>query len=201
MKRLTLSAFLTMAAVALQGGTCLAREIENAEADAFTARMFAGAPGKNASACFVRHYDADRLADRPHVAAIKLLIKAEHEAKDNTPYHSFRLGVEYRHRSGEFGSRGDCGHTLAADKSDEVRFVCNLGGCEGDGLEIALSKDGKSVTVRVEGISIWHMSHEEAQLALGAGPTGSTFRLNRTDARRCASLAANRKERATTRRN
>lgn len=55
------------------------REASKAEAESFSARMYAGAPGNKAYACFVRRYDAEHLARHPKqkVAAMKLLVSAE----------------------------------------------------------------------------------------------------------------------------
>ena len=202
MKRFTLFAFLTFAAVASLDGTVHAQDVDSARAGAFTTRMFAGDPGKKAYACFIRRYDADHLARHPKqkVAAMKLLVSAEFEEEDKTLHHSFRLGVKYRHRSGDFDSSGYCNHVLAGEKGDEVRFGCGVD-CEGGGIEVALSKDDKSAIIRLERIRIWQNNKpdDDAEDSLVAGADDKIFRLDRTDARDCASLVIDRKELAALR--
>lgn len=91
--------------------------IDKAKAAAFDSRMFAGSSGQNTFACFVRRYDAAHLAQHPKqkVRAMKLLVTAEKPPEEETTNHSFRLGVQYRHRPGKFDSSGSCGHVVAED--------------------------------------------------------------------------------------
>jgi hypothetical protein len=175
--------------------------IDKAKAGAFDARVFAGGPGRMAYACFVRAYDADHLARHPKqkVAAMKLLMSAEHPPGEEMNY-SFRLGVNYRHRPGDFDSSGFCNHALAEDHGAEIRFDCAVD-CEGGGINVALSKDDKSAIVRLQAITVWQNNRpdEEAREALTAGADDKIFRLDRTDARDCASLVTDRKELAAIR--
>ena len=170
--------------------------IDKAKAGAFDARVFAGGPGRMAYACFVRAYDADHLARHPKqkVTAMKLLMSAEHPPGEEMNY-SFRLGVNYRHRPGDFDSSGFCNHALAEDHGAEIRFDCAVD-CEGGGINVALSKDDKSAIVRLQAITVWqnNRADEEAREALTAGADDKIFRLDRTDARDCASLVTDRKE-------
>src|SRR5258708_25997580 len=112
----------------------------------FDARMF-GAPigKKTAYVCFVRRYDADHLARHPlqKVSAMKLLVTAEHPPEDTTTGYSFRLGLKYRHRKGDFDSSGFCGHVIAEDAGNELRLGCGVD-CDGGGIDVALSQDDKS---------------------------------------------------------
>jgi len=175
--------------------------IDKAKAGAFDARVFAGGPGRMAYACFVRAYDADHLARHPKqkVTAMKLLMSAEHPPGEEMNY-SFRLGVNYRHRPGDFDSSGFCNHALAEDHGAEIRFDCAVD-CEGGGINVALSKDDKSAIVRLQAITVWQNNRpdEEAREALTAGADDKIFRLDRTDARDCASLVTDRKELAAIR--
>ena len=68
-------------------------------------------------ACFVRRYDANHLAQHPKqkVSAMKLLVTAENPPEEKTTNYSFRLGVKYRHRPGNFDSSGYCSHVVAED--------------------------------------------------------------------------------------
>jgi hypothetical protein len=51
---------------------------------------------------------------------LKLLITAENVADDKFLEYSFRLAVNYRNRSGDFDSSGECGHapTVRNPQSD-----------------------------------------------------------------------------------
>ena len=174
MKLLTLAA-LTLAAltsVALADDGDDIRGASKAEADAFDARIYAGAPGKTAYTCFVRRYDAEHLARHPkqQVATMKLLVSAETYEADMQLHNSFRLGFRYRNRSGDFDSSGSCRHTVFTREGTEVRLGCGVD-CEGGGIGIALSKDGKSVIVRLESIRVWlhNKPDDETERSLVAG--------------------------------
>ena len=178
------------------------RETTKAEADAFTARIYAGAPGDKAYACFVRRYDADHLARHPKqkVAAMKLLISAEVDKEDKELHNSFRLGFRYRHRSGDFDSSGSCNHTVLTKSGNEVRLGCGVD-CEGGGIGIALAKDDKSAIVRLASVRVWlhNRPDDEAERSLVAGSDDGIFRLDRTDNSECAGLVTDRKELAALR--
>jgi len=178
------------------------REASKAEAETFNARMYAGPPGSKAYACFVRRYDAAHLARHPKqkVASMKLLVSGETYEADMQLHNSFRIGFQYRHRSGDFDSSGSCHHTVLTKDGSEVRLGCGVD-CEGGGLGIALSKDDKSAIVRLESIRIWlHNKATEADdRALVAGSDDGIFRLERTDNSECAALAYDRKELAVLR--
>jgi hypothetical protein len=178
------------------------RETTKAEADAFNARVYAGTPGKTAYACFVRRYDAEHLARHPkqRVATMKLLVSAETFEADMQLHNSFRLGFRYRDRSGDFDSSGSCRHTVFTREGNEVRLGCGVD-CEGGGIGIALSKDDKSVIVRLESIRVWlhNKPDDEAERSLVAGSDDGIFRLDRTDNNECAALVTDRKELAALR--
>jgi hypothetical protein len=177
--------------------------IDKARAEAFDARIFTKPPGKKAYACFVRRYDAEHLARHPQqkVSAMKLLMTAEIPSDENTLNYSFRLGVKFRHRSGDFDSSGGCGHVIAEDSGHEIRFGCGVD-CDGGGIEVAMSKDDKSAIVRLERVRIWQNSKpdEEAGDSLVAGADDKVFRVDRVEARECTSLVTDRKELAALRR-
>ncbi len=197
---------MTVLAVMLAGSTALSHAqeatIDKAAADAFDAKLFTGPPGKKAYACFVRHYDADHLARHPKqkVSAMQLLVTAELPPEEKTMSYSFRLGIKYRHRPGDFDSSGYCNHVMAEDAGKELRFGCGVD-CEGGGINVALSKDDKSAIVRLERITIWQRDKpdEEAGDALLAGADDKIFRLDRADTRDCAALVTDRKELAAIR--
>jgi len=125
--------------------------IDKSAADAFDGRMFGATPTKKSYACFVRKYDAQHLAQHPKqtVATMKLLMTAEIPSDATTFNYSFRLGVKFRNRPARMESFGDCGHVVAEDTGQEVRFGCGVD-CDGGGLGVALAKDDKSVMVQLE---------------------------------------------------
>jgi hypothetical protein len=178
------------------------REASKAEAETFNARMYVGAPGNKAYACFVRRYDAEHLARHPKqkVASMKLLISAELDTEDKQLHNSFRLGFRYRHRSGDFDSSGSCHHTVFTKDGTEIRLGCGAD-CEGGGIGVALSKDDKSAIVRLARVRVWQNNKpdEDAELSLVAGADDGIFRLDRTDNKECASLVTDRKELAALR--
>jgi hypothetical protein len=179
-------------------------EVDKAKGTEFNKRMFVVPLGPKATyACFVRTYDAEHLARHPKqkVAAMKFLVTAENVPEDKTVNYSFRLGVKYRHRSGNFDSSGSCNHVFATDTGKEVRLGCGVD-CEGGGLEAAMSKDDKSAIIRLESIRIWQNNKpdDEAEHALVAGADDKIFRLDRADNKECASLVTDRKELAALRR-
>ncbi|MCP3387359.1 hypothetical protein NLM27_01005 [Bradyrhizobium sp. CCGB12] len=196
---LTLAA-LTSLARAEEGDDL--REASKAEGETFNARMYAGAPGNKAYACFVRRYDADHLARHPKqkVASMKLLISAEVDKEDKELHNSFRLGFRYRHRSGDFDSSGSCNHAVFTKSGNEVRLGCGVD-CEGGGIGVALSKDDKSAIVRLERVRVWQNNKpdDDAERSLVAGADDKIFRLDRTDTSECASLVTDRKELAALR--
>lgn len=177
-------------------------EATKAEADTFNARMYAGAPGDKAYACFVRRYDAAHLARHPKqkVAAMKLLISAEADKEDKQLHNSFRLGFRYRHRAGDFDSSGDCRHVVFVKDGNEVRLGCGVD-CEGGGIGVALSRDDKSAIVRLARVRVWQNNKpdDDAEQSLVAGDDDGIFRLDRTDNAECASLVTDRKELAALR--
>jgi hypothetical protein len=193
-----------LAGVAHAEGSDDVRQTTKAEADAFTARIYAGAPHDKAYACFVRRYDAEHLARHPKqkVASMKLLISAEINKEDKQLHNSFRLGFRYRHRSGDFDSSGSCGsHVVLRNHDGEVRLGCGVD-CEGGGIEVALSKDDKSAIVRLDQVRVWQNNKpdEEAEQSLVAGSDDKIFRLDRTDNSECERLVTDREELAALRR-
>lgn len=174
--RLTLA---LLAVLASAGAAPAQEEIDKAKAAAFDKRLFAAslAP-KTTYACFIRNYDAEHLAKHPRqkVAAIKLLVTAENVSEDKTVNYSFRLGVKYRHRMGNFDSSGSCNHFVPEDADGEIRLGCGVD-CDGGGLNVALSRDDKSAIIRLERVRIWQNNKpdDEAEHSLVAGADGQGF--------------------------
>jgi hypothetical protein len=200
MKRLALLLFL--AAMAFGSAGYAQDGVDPAKAAAFDKRMFSGPVDKTAYACFVRQYDPDHLARHPKqkVSVMKLLVTAETPPEDKTTDYSFRLGVKYRHRPGDFDSSGYCNHAVAEDAGNEIRFECGVD-CDGGGINVALSKDDKSALIRLERITVWQRNKpdDDAGDALVAGADDKIFRVDRADVRECAELVTDRKELAALR--
>lgn len=200
--RIVTLALAAFAAGSASTGHAEEHGIDNAKAEAFDVRMFAKPPGNKAYACFVRRYDPEHLARHPKqkVSAMKLLMTAEIPPDENTTNYSFRLGVRYRHRAGDFDSSGGCGHVIAEDAGHEIRFGCGVD-CDGGGIVVAMSKDDGSAIIRLERVRIWQNNKpdEEAEDSLVAGADDRIFRLDRVEARECASLVTDRKELAAIR--
>jgi hypothetical protein len=171
--------------------------IDKSAADAFDGRMFGAAPTRKSFACFVRKYDSDHLAQHPKqkVANMKLLMTAEIPSDASTFNYSFRLGIKYRNRSTNLESLGDCGHVVAEDTGQEIRFGCGVD-CDGGGLGVALAKDDKSAIVALSRVRIWkrNTAPEETAEDLVAGGDDAKFRLDRAELRECSDLVTDRKE-------
>ena len=204
---LAAAAALAVSATGITLGHAGEEGIDKARAAAFDARMFTRPPGDKAYACFVRRYEPDHLARHPQqkVSAMKLLVTAEipqdEETSEKIINYSFRLGLKYRHRSGDFDSSGTCNHFVPEDRGDEIRLGCGVD-CDGGGINVAMSRDDRSAIVRVERVRIWQNSKpdEEPSDALVGDADDKVFRLDRADIRECASLVTDRKELAEIRR-
>jgi hypothetical protein len=205
MTYISTSAVLAIAAMIAMASPSSGRAedgIDKAAADALDGRMFGATPEKKSYACFVRKYDSAHLALHPKqkVANMKLLMTAEIPPDAGTFNYSFRLGVKYRNRSTNFESFGDCGHVVAEDTGQEVRFGCGVD-CDGGGLGVAMTKDDKSAVVQLERVRIWrrHTSPEETAEDLGDSSDDKKFRLDRADLPDCAGLVTDREELAALR--
>jgi hypothetical protein len=179
----------------------------------YAKRMFADNAGKaKAFACFVRRYDEQHMAQHPlqKVTVMKLLIDAEKTPDDRYLQYSFRLGVNFRDRPGNFDSSGDCGHAPAVralnkdtdrQTDSEIDFGCGVD-CDGGGITVSLANGDGSVLVKLPGrVRIWKGKDpdESATNALTAGADDKAFRLDRTTLNDCAVLAYDRKELAAMR--
>ena len=173
--------------------------------DEFVTRVFAGLidPAKKTYACFTRSYDSEHLAEHPQqkVSVMKLLLTAEQDTEEHEMNYSFRLGVKYRNKSGNYDSSGDCGHGKFTDeKTNEAMLGCGVD-CDGGGIGVHLAKDDKSVVVTLERVRIWKDKNydEDAAQDLVAGADDKAFRLDRTTLKDCEPLVTDRKELAAMR--
>ena len=206
--RVTMLVAGVMAATAFAGKAAVA---EDSPDIAFAKRMFAGsAPQPKGYACFVRRYDAAHMAQHPQkVTVMKLLITAEMVPDDKVLEYSFRLGVNFRDRPGDFDSSGDCGHAAVTKVPDDadaaipagVDISCGVD-CDGGGVTVSLANNDASLIVKpIDRIRIWKGKNpdESAATALNAGADDKVFRLDRTKLDECTSLVADRKELAAMR--
>jgi hypothetical protein len=175
-----------------------------AQDGSFIKRMFAAEMGKQTKnyACFVRVYDPDHLARHPlqKVSAMKLLLAIERVPEDKMLNYSFRLGVKFRNRPGDFDSSGDCGHgRIPENASDKAQLGCGVD-CDGGGISIELTPEAKSTLVRLDSIRIWRNNKPEDEgLNLEGGADDRVFRLDRTKLEDCKTLVHDRKELAAMR--
>jgi hypothetical protein len=170
----------------------------------FATRMFAGpALSDKNYACFLRRYDSAHLARHPlqKVAAMRLLVTAE-KGDDSDNYrlgYSFRIGVSFVKRPGNFDSSGSCGSPGIRDGDKKVVFDCGVD-CDGGGISVELKDDDKAALVRLERIRIWQNNKpDEEGLDLSSGADDKIFRLDRVKIEMCKALITDRKELAAIR--
>jgi hypothetical protein len=173
---------------------------EAAKVADFAQRMFATKSfDKKGVACFVRAYDAAHLARhrKQTVSAMKMLISAERLEGDTSPRYSYKLGLNFRNRKGDYASAFDCGHAQVSEvKREGVQVSCH-DGCEGGGVVIAMAPDSKAIIVKLDSIGVWladKPEDESAQFALNGGADDRVFRLDRVDLETCKSLMRNSDE-------
>jgi hypothetical protein len=150
----------------------------------------------------VRAYDAAHLAGHPlqKVSAMKLLVTAEKGEEGAGLSYSFRLGVKFTKRPGDFDSSGFCNHGTAEVTGDsKAQLGCGVD-CDGGGISVELTKPNKSTLVRLERIRIWRNNQPEDEgLDLSGGADDRIFRLDRAKLDLCKSLITDRKELAAIR--
>ena len=192
----------TVIAALAAGGAGVHAEAASTD-NGFAKRLFAGDPGKQAKsyACFVRRYDAAHLARHPlqKVNVMTLLITGEKVAEDEVLNYSFRLGLAFRNRPGNFDSSGDCGHVKETSSPDN-KLGCSVD-CDGGGISVELAGDSKSTKIGLDTIRIWRNNKpDEDGFSLSGGADDRVFRLDRASLEHCRSLVTDRKELAAMRR-
>jgi hypothetical protein len=165
-----------------------------AKIDDFARRMFATKSfDKKAVACFVRTYDAAHLARhrKQTVSAMKMLVAAEKLEGDTALSYSYKLGVNFRNRKGDYVSNFHCGHAQVSEvKREGVQVSCH-DGCEGGGVVIAVAPDSKAIIVKLDSVAVWladKPDDADAQFELKGGADDRVFRLERVDIESCKSL-------------
>jgi hypothetical protein len=152
------------------------------------------------SACFVRSYDAAHLARHPKqtVSAMKVLVAAEKLEGEESLSFSFKLRAQVRDRKGDSAAAMDCGYAEASAVKREGILISCSEGCEGGpGVVIALAPNGKTITVKLESISVWSADDPEddsGRFELKGGADDRVFRLDRADPEMCRALAEDSNE-------
>ena len=172
--------------------------------DGFAKRLFARNIDKQKKSyvCFLRRYDAAHLAGHPlqKVSVMRLLVTAERIPEDDALNYSFRLGLKFRDKPGDFDSSGDCGHGLATEGDNKGRLYCGVD-CDGGGISVELPPANTFLLVRLEFIRIWNNNKpDDDGFSLSGGADDKVFRLERTNLADCASLVTDREELAALRR-
>ena len=159
----------------------------------FATRLVAAKPtGEKTFACFTRRYDAAHLGRHPQqkVSAMKLLVSVEKQPDQEELGYSFRLGVKFRGRAGNFDTAGECGDARASEVREGIALRCFVD-CDGGGVDVALAPDDKSLTIKVDAIRIFPAGadDEDDHEMLEGGTDDRVFRLDRADIEACKSLA------------
>jgi hypothetical protein len=197
-------AVFAVSATLSTGHTAAAGE-ESDKIDVFAARLFAGPVDKQKKTygCFVRRYDAAHLARHPlqKVSMMKLLVTAEMLPEAESLNFSFRVGVRFRHRPGDFDSSGECGHGRVSESADaKEQLGCSVD-CDGGGITVELSPDNKSTLIRLDSIRIWRNNKPDDEgFPLSGGADDRVFRVHRVGLEDCRSLVTDRQELAAMRR-
>ena len=197
-------AVLAVSATLSTGHPAAAGE-ESDKIDVFAARLFAGPVDKQKKTygCFVRRYDAAHLARHPlqKVSMMKLLVTAEMLPEAELLNFSFRVGVRFRHRPGDFDSSGECGHGRVSESADaKEQLGCSVD-CDGGGITVELSPDNKSTLIKLDTIRIWRNNKPDDEgFPLSGGADDRVFRVHRVGLEDCRSLVTDRQELAAMRR-
>ena len=202
-------AFAIALAMTVACGTHAARAGEQVDTD-FAKRFFAGNAGKpKAYACFVRRYDAAHMAEHPQqkVTVLRLLITSEQMEDDKYLNYSFRVGVNFRDRPGDFDSSGECGHAPTVRNPDTdpmpaagIDFNCGVD-CDGGGIAVNLANNDNSLIVKLDRMRIWKSTDTDdaPHRSMEGGADDKVFRLDRVSVDECRSLVTDRKELAAMR--
>jgi hypothetical protein len=207
MRQLLLCAALIVAGLvqtpAVQAQTAPVEAAQPKYGAAFAEQMFAGKVDQDKSyACFVRVYDSAHLARHPlqKVKSMKLLVTGEKSSDLPVLGYSFRIGLNFRARKGNFDSSGSCGSAgITESPAHKTMLGCGVD-CDGGGISIEMTPDNRATLVRLERIRIWQNNKPDDEgLDLSGGADDKIFRLDRANLDLCRSLITDRKELAAVR--
>jgi hypothetical protein len=207
MKRRWMAVIAASALLAASGHSVRAQDAkQDAKKDnEFANKLYAAdvTKQKKTYACFVRQYDNAHLAKHPlqKVSAMRLLVTAEVVPEDENLNHSFRLGVKFRNRPGNFDSSGSCGHMKVSEMPNGKEHLGCSVDCDGGGISVELTADNKATLIRLDSIRIWNNNKPDDEgLNLSGGADDRVFRLDRAPLEMCKSLVTDRQELAAMRR-
>jgi hypothetical protein len=141
------------------------------------------------------------------VTVLRLLITSEKLDDDKYLNYSFRLGVNFRDRPGDFDSSGDCGHAPTVRNADTdpmpaagIDFGCGVD-CDGGGIAVNLANDDNSLIAKLDRMRIWKSTDADdaPHRFMEGGADDKVFRLDRVSLDECRSLVTDRKELAAMR--
>jgi hypothetical protein len=144
---------------------------------------------------------------RQKVTVLRLLITSERMEDDKYLSYSFRLGVNFRDRPGDFDSSGDCGHAPTVRNPDNdpgpaagIDFQCNVD-CDGGGIAVSLANSDNALMVKLDRMRIWKSTDPDGapDRFMEGGADDKIFRLDRVSLDECRPLVTDRKELAAMR--
>ena len=166
----------------------------SADETSFMKSIFADpAPTAKSRACFVRHYDAQHMAQHPRqeVTDMMMLVGREKFADDSDVHWQFQISTHFTNRKGRFESGGDCSVATTDYNGKPIPESLRCGvDCDGGDVVIRNEADRKSITGRVDRLRVWRAgtAPEEGAQDAFAGGDDKLFRLDRADASECSPL-------------
>lgn len=143
-------------------------------------------PKDRVYACYTRHYDDAHLAGHPkqNVTDMKLLVDRPMVDDGSEPWYTLVLGVNFRGLDRPFGVSGGC-----SGGDGKTLLDCGID-CDGGQISVRL-RDANSVLVDIPyGASTWDAeSGDSPPEGAAFGADDKLFRLDRTDASQCESIA------------
>jgi len=132
-----------------------------AHSAAFSQRILGSDAGRHdASACFIRTYDAVHLAQHPDQKVTKIIVllkRQEEGSEEDVARWRFRFGVNLRKDPASYRIGGDCGpariETEHADLKGKLIVGCGVD-CEGGGLVVEPGVQKETIRVHLASIRI-----------------------------------------------
>ena len=187
----------------LGAGMAQTARAESPQDAVFAARVIGKPAGKGAaSACFVRAYAADHLAQHPrqNVRQMRMLVTTRVEEDGNRGYE-LRLHAQFRASGQIYETQGSCGSLHAEGDASDPSAQAHCGvDCDGGAIDVALRGDNSILVSIPEGARLWRAgSNGDDETAPSAGhgfgADDKVFRLDRAGMSQCLSMAGNAKDR------